>query len=293
MASNDLVVLIPGITGSALTRNGADVWSSKPLTVLAALASFGRQIRTLQLPNDIGDQAPDDGVEAPALISHLHFLPGLWTPVHGYDKIAERLRRTCARDGQLGHQTASLNPLSFPYDWRLSNRLNGRRLKVFADSALSRWRDHAPRNRDAKIVFVCHSMGGLVARWYISKEGGAPVTRKMVTLGTPYRGAIKALTILADGPMPKLGPFGERLHPTVLSFPSVQQLLPSYACVERPGGDLGYLSDQMNSYFPARRGGSARFARNSKKPSPSTPTVRHAATLSSALSSRRTHLSTL
>ena len=104
VASNDLIVVIPGITGSTLTRDGKEIWSSKPTTVLAALATFGRQIRKLQLPSDIGDQTPDDGVETAALISHLHFIPGLWTPIHGYDKLVERLRATLAQ-----HATAVAN----------------------------------------------------------------------------------------------------------------------------------------------------------------------------------------
>ncbi len=262
MASNDLIVIIPGITGSTLTRDGTEVWSSRPASLLTALATFGKHIRKLQLPYDIGDQAPDDGVEATTLVSHLHFIPGLWTPIHGYDTLVERLRKARLRNGLAGQQDGNLNPVSFPYDWRLSNRYNGRRLKVFAESALSRWRDHAPQNRNAKIIFVCHSMGGLIARWYISKEGGAPLSRKLITMGTPYRGAIKALSVLADGPMPKLGRFGDQLHPTVLSFPSVHQLLPSYACVEQGGGDLGYLSDQTDSALPnAARRDAALFYR--------------------------------
>jgi len=250
VASNDLIVIIPGITGSALTLNGEEMWSSKPTSILGALVTLGKRLRKLQLPKDIGDQTPDDGVEAAALISHLHFIPGLWTPIHGYDKLIERLRATLVRTRSGRRECKDLNPVLFPYDWRLSNRYTARRLKVYAETALSRWRDCAPENRDAKIIFVCHSMGGLVARWYISKEGAAPLTRKMITLGTPYRGAIKALSVLADGPMPKLGRFGEHLHPVVLSFPSVYQLLPSYACINRGGEDLEYLIDQTVSVLP-------------------------------------------
>lgn len=94
MADNDLIVVIPGITGSTLRRNGAEVWSSKPTTVLATLATLGRHIAQLQLPADIGDRAPDDGVEAKELISTLHFIPGLWTPVHGYEKLVDRPARS-------------------------------------------------------------------------------------------------------------------------------------------------------------------------------------------------------
>lgn len=246
VASNDLIMIIPGITGSTLARDGTDIWSSKPVTLLSALATLGSNFRKLQLPDDIGDQAPDDGIDARALFSHLHFVPGLWSPIHGYEKLVRRLQAVCARTTCNQRQFGHLNPVVFPYDWRLSNRYNGHQLKASAEKALAQWQECAPQNRDAKIVFVCHSMGGLIARWYISKEGGAPLTRKMITLGTPYRGAIKALAVLADGPMPKLGRFGERLHPVVRSFPSVHQLLPSYACIDPGNGDLGYLKDQMD-----------------------------------------------
>jgi pimeloyl-ACP methyl ester carboxylesterase len=251
MADNDLMVVIPGIIGSTLRHNGTDIWSSNPTTVLATIATLGKHLGKLQLPTDIGDQAPDDGIEPAELISTLRVIPGLWTPIHGYEKLVKRLRATRARAGDGLQQFDDLNPVLFPYDWRLSNRYTARRLKVYAEAALSRWRDCAPQNRDAKITFVCHSMGGLIARWYISKEGGASLTRKMITLGTPYRGAIKALSVLADGPMPKLGRFGEHLHPTVLSFPSVHQLLPSYACVNHGGEELEYLVAQTDSVLPS------------------------------------------
>ena len=67
MADNDRTVTIPGITGSTLRRNGAEVWSSAPRTLLTALATLGRHIHELELPGGIGDDAPDDGVEATAL----------------------------------------------------------------------------------------------------------------------------------------------------------------------------------------------------------------------------------
>src|SRR5262249_1730718 len=53
-------------------------------------------------------------------------------------------------------------------------------------------------------------MGGLVARWYLEHRGGAAITRKLSTLGTPYRGAAKALEQLVNGVHPqvafRLGP---------------------------------------------------------------------------------------
>ena len=80
-------------------------------------------------------------------------------------------------------------------------------------------------------------MGGLIARWYIEKCGGAEITRKLITLGTPYRGAARALGQLVNGAHPGLGPFRLDLTRFARSMPSLHQLLPEYACIQH-GDDL-------------------------------------------------------
>ena len=45
----------------------------------------------------------------------------------------------------------------------------------------------------AKVALVCHSMGGLAARAYLRRYGGARVER-VITLGTPHRGTVLAKT---------------------------------------------------------------------------------------------------
>ena len=252
MASNDLIVIIPGITGSTLTRDGTEIWSSKPTTVLAAPSHVSAsKSESCSFPATSATRHPTTASKQPRSYPTCTSFPACGHRSTDTTNSSNDYEPHGRATGVGQHEFRDLNPVLFPYDWRLSNRYTARRLKVYAESALSRWRDCAPQNRDAKIIFVCHSMGGLIARWYISKEGGAPLTRKMITLGTPYRGAIKALSVLADGPMPKLGRFGEHLHPTVLSFPSVHQLLPSYACVNHGGEDLEYLIDQTDSVLPS------------------------------------------
>ncbi len=39
-----------------------------------------------------------------------------------------------------------------------------------------------------QVDLVCHSMGGLVAAWYIRHLGGHTRVRRLVTIGTPWRG---------------------------------------------------------------------------------------------------------
>lgn len=124
----------------------------------------------------------------------------------------------------------------FPYDWRLSNRYNGRRLQEVAGTALERWQSQGGRFADAKLILIAHSMGGLVARWYLDRLGGAAVTRKLITLGTPHRGALKALEQLVNGVRKGPGPFKANLTSFAASLPSLHQLLPEYACIDEQGG---------------------------------------------------------
>ena len=44
-----------------------------------------------------------------------------------------------------------------------------------------------------RVILVCHSMGGLVARAYLRRFGGAAVA-KVITLGTPHHGTVHAKT---------------------------------------------------------------------------------------------------
>lgn len=226
--STDLVVVLPGIMGSTLSRDGRPVWALTPGALVRAIRVFGDQIGRLRLPDGIGDEHPGDGVEPSGLMADLHVLPGLWTPVKGYDVLVDHLRRLGYREGT---DTEPGNLLPVPYDWRLSNRHNGRRLGRLVEPALERWRAQGGRFAQARLVFVAHSMGGLVARWYIEREGGAELTRKLVTLGTPYRGAAKALVQLVNGVPSGLGRLAPDLTALARSMPSMYQLMPEYACV--------------------------------------------------------------
>ena len=231
----DLVVVLPGILGSTLRRDGRLVWAPSAGSALRAIGTFGASVRRLELPPGIGDDHPHDGVEPAALMPDLHVLPGIWAPVKGYDRLLARLRSVGYRDPGPGAPADNLIPV--PYDWRLSCRYNGKRLGTIIEPALQRWRDQGGPYADAQVVFVCHSMGGLVARWYIEKCGGAEITRKLITLGTPYRGAARALAQLVNGSHPGLGPLRLNLTRFARSMPAMHQLMPEYACIQQ-GDDL-------------------------------------------------------
>ena len=231
----DLVVVLPGILGSTLHQDGRLVWAPSAGSALRAIATFGASVRRLELPAGIGDNHPHDGVEPAGLMPDLHVLPGIWTAVKGYDRLLARLRTLGYREPGPGAPVGNLIPVA--YDWRLSCRYNGKRLGTIIEPALKQWQDQGPPYADAQVVFVCHSMGGLIARWYIEKCGGAEITRKLITLGTPYRGAAGALGQLVNGAHPGLGPFRLDLTRFARSMPSLHQLMPEYACIQH-GDDL-------------------------------------------------------
>ncbi|SDP12303.1 esterase/lipase family protein [Lentzea jiangxiensis] len=220
---SDLVVVLPGILGSTLRNADGMVWEVSPKAALRAVLTLGRNLKRLKLPAGIGDEHPGDGVEPVGLMADLHVVPGIWTPLKGYDRVTRRMN-------SLGYTAEKGNLLLFAYDWRLSNRYNGALLARRVDEALDRI------GPDAKVSFVCHSMGGLVARWCVEQCGMAERTDKLITMGTPYRGAASALDQLVNGVRKGLGPLAVDLTEFARSMPSLHQLLPEYACIETPGG---------------------------------------------------------
>lgn len=235
----DVVVVLPGIMGSTLgvARDGIPagerlVWAPSAGALWQGVTSGGRSITDLELPDGVGDDHPGDGVEPVAVMPTLHGIPGVWTPIHGYSELVSFLEGLGFRQERRGDPWPG-NLVVVPYDWRLSNRYNGRRLSGIVGDALARWRAQGGQYTDAKLVFVCHSMGGLVARWFIEMEGGGAITRKLITLGTPWRGAAGAVEQLVNGVRKGVGPLQVNLTSFARSLPSMYQLFPEYACIEK------------------------------------------------------------
>ena len=231
-AINDVIVVVPGIMGSTLARRDGDklvpVWAPTPKGIIRAIWTFGRSIQELTLPDDLADGEPDDHIVPTGLFPDIHVIPGLWSINHGYSRLLRWLRTTF----ELSEQG---NLVPFSYDWRLSCARNAQRLKVAVEPVLADWRAQGGEYKDASLVFVCHSMGGLVARWYAEHLGGSEFTSKIITIGTPHRGSVNAVDTLVNGLRKGLGPFGIDLTLLARSLPSMYQLLPAYQCVERDG----------------------------------------------------------
>jgi len=225
----DVVVLLPGITGSVLQHDGKDVWAVSKGAALQALLSLGNSVKSLEIKGVDDPTKPDlgDGVTAPRLIQDVHLIPGFWQ-IDGYTKTKQVLFDQLTL-------TEGKNWFDFPYDWRRDNRVAATRLAEQAPKWLDAWRADSG-NADAKLVLIAHSMGGVVARHYLEELGGWQVTRELITYGTPYRGSLNAVDFLANGMKKGFGPFSFDLSRLLRSLTSVYQLLPVYPCVETDSG---------------------------------------------------------
>jgi pimeloyl-ACP methyl ester carboxylesterase len=252
----DVIVLLPGITGSVLQKDGEDVWALSGGAAVKALISLGSSIKELELHGDDPD-ADDlgDGVTATRVIPDTHLIPGLWK-IDGYGKVAKAIREEF--DVQPG-----VNFFEFPYDWRRDNRVHARRLARESQAWLKAWRERSG-NDDARLVLIGHSMGGLICRHFLEVLEGWKDTRLLITFGTPYRGSLNALDFIANGMKKKLGPVTLlNLTEMVRSFTSVYQLLPIYPCVDRGDGELARVTevDNIPGMVPERAADALAFHR--------------------------------
>jgi hypothetical protein len=83
----DVIVLLPGILGSVLTKDGKDVWAPSAGAVLGGIMSLGGNVKALALDGD--DPTIDDlgdGVAATQLAPDVHLIPYVWK-IDGYSKV--------------------------------------------------------------------------------------------------------------------------------------------------------------------------------------------------------------
>src|SRR5687768_8616261 len=188
----DVIVVLPGIMGSVLQKRGRDVWNLTGAALINALWTRGGNFKDLKIVGEDDPTKDDlgDGIVATRLFEDTHLIPGFWK-IDGYTKLRNAIHS--------GFQvTPGENYFEFAYDWRRDCRSAANKLAREAHSWLKRWRD-SRGPRDAKLILVAHSMGGLVARYYLECMEGWKNTRHLVTFGTPFRGSLNAVNTLCNG----------------------------------------------------------------------------------------------
>lgn len=194
------------------------IWDLSVAGVAHGLARTAQILEALRLPEGLADSEPDPdhSLEPAGLIQGWHVWPGFWAGA-GYGQLLNRLQRLHPNPGQV---------VAFAYDWRLSNRVTAHRLKQKVETDLARWQEQ-PGNANAKAIYVCHSMGGLITRYFLEVLGGRQTARQLITIGTPYSGSIKAIKALTGGLTPLLQHLDDRLVDVARTLPAVHQLLPN------------------------------------------------------------------
>ncbi|MFJ3934083.1 hypothetical protein [Streptomyces sp. NPDC090029] len=243
--TQDAVVVVPGIMGSALYDRVDQrlVWGLRdPRALWSPARSEPNPLRL--------DDADREGAAVRLRPDGLLRVAG-WMPLL---KGLEPYRELTRAVGSVVAGPAAL--LEFAYDWRLSVTVNGRLLAREARRHLETWRgtrahDDARRvradERPARLVFVAHSMGGLVTRAALAHAPDLALdTRAVITVGTPFYGSVKAAQIL-NGDRGAALPGGapawllRRLAHLARGLPGVHDLLPAYRCVDE-GDDARRLT---------------------------------------------------
>ncbi|MFF8094284.1 esterase/lipase family protein [Streptomyces sp. NPDC016675] len=109
------------------------------------------------------------------------------------------LRRSLTQHGR--HQIESLNYSPLTCDIRTAAELLGRHIEEICQ-----------RTGSERVDVVGHSLGGLIARYYVQRLGGDHRVRTLVTLGTPHTGT--------------------RVIPLANAHPIVRQMRPGSAVLE-------------------------------------------------------------
>ncbi len=256
----DLIIVIPGIMGSVLARRTDGdqeiLWDPGP-GLAGQLLRRRQWVESLRLNDD--DQPDDPGwlddIVPIGLVKSRTIIPGLFR-IDGYSELDQTLRRTFGAnliegdaldpttrvDGRDPGRDGVPNYYRFAYDWRRDLRASAVRLDSLITQALPRLRQQ--RSPNAKVIFITHSMGGLLARYYL--EGVNPQTgedfdgwrdtRELLSFGTPYRGSIDAAEHLTHGFKKLFVDFTQSLR----SYTGVYQLLPRYRAVQDAAGQWRY-----------------------------------------------------
>ncbi len=127
-----------------------------------------------------------------------------------------------------GIGSSGLTPLWFYYDWRKSPTDLAYRLKDFVDSETQ---------PEEKVYLVTHSYGGIVARAYLELD--PKKTEKLVTIGTPHKGLVKAYPAWSAGTM--IGDWRWKLAGTLIT---------SFCKIEHPTESP---RDLVRTYIPSVR----------------------------------------
>lgn len=162
------IIVVPGIMGSNLIDGNTDEW----LWMNDSLAGGATMWKILWNKLDC-----DENGES----KNINIVPRVGKEEYGALNIYENLLNSLRKE--YGDQ---YSVIFAPYDWRLGLFPAASRLKQEID-------------KYDEVSIVAHSMGGLVVEKYLDSSSDAAKIKKVITLGTPYWGAVMAPNTLYTG----------------------------------------------------------------------------------------------
>ena len=211
------VVFVPGFLGTELWRGSTRIWPN---------------VRDILTTPEHFAYTTGDGIEPRGPVGEVVIVPNL-VKQEQYDRMGDFLEES------LGY-TRGKDLIEFGYDWRQDNRLSAQRLAQAIDDWQARISD-----ADGPITLIAHSMGCLVSRWYVEQLGGKGKVGRLLLIGGPHAGTPKIIPSIVRGRFLPFGLMGERMRKVIGTFPSVYQLLPTYACVnDQANQPIDVLADE-------------------------------------------------
>ncbi|HEY9422373.1 MAG TPA: hypothetical protein VIW92_13225 [Thermoanaerobaculia bacterium] len=203
------VIVIPGYLGSKLAES-----VHRRLVWLDVNGLLSPEVTLEALRMDVGDP---NRVVPVGILDEIAVLPPFWSP-DVYKGLVAFLRNNLR-----------LRVFEFFYDWR----------KPLAEAAdllnnqILRWTNETGASQ---VDIVAHSFGGVVARAYLTKHGAGHVDR-LITVGTPHKGALQSLESMTTGRALFTFPPG-KIRQVTRTFPSAYEVLPNDAAdgMFRSGG---------------------------------------------------------
>ena len=210
-----IVIFVPGLMGSELWRGSERIFPN--------IKMLFTQPEVLQYPLPL---------EPRKILDEVIIVPNV-IKLDQYNRLGDYLVE------ELGYRRG-VDFFEFAYDWRQDVRTSAHQLGALVESL--------PRTQP--LVIVAHSLGTMVSRYYIERLGGKGRVERVILMGGPHRGAVKALTSLLNAPeLLPFGIMGERLRQVSMSFPSSYQILPTYPMqVDASGTKINFLEDE--SWLP-------------------------------------------
>lgn len=242
-AGRRTVVFVPGLMGSELWLGNERVWPN---------------VRTIFTNPEIFLYPSDIPLEPRSIVDEVVIVPNL-IKQDQYNRLGDYLV------DELNYRR-DVDFFEFPYDWRQDVRTSAAQLgRAIEDLGSAQ-----------PIIIIGHSLGTMVARYYVEYLGGDQHVERVILMGGPHKGAVKGLVSMLVAPevMP-FGIMGERLRKIIMTFPSCYQVLPDYAVgTDQNGVEVNFLADAGwldQKYLPLLKLG--RDFRRKLKPTAVVPSV--------------------